>query len=180
MEYYESVSRFGLLLESFEEGYKYKLLRQDKKSLKYSFENKSGQNVLVNIYAGEVNRYGESIRSIWDKDNLIGLDFTVPESGKHDDLTGSGDAIKVIKTVYDILNDFVNKYMQKNNETKFSCIITFLGQAKKDEQGKAETQRSRLYKKVFQKIGKKEFPGLEIKSDRSYIIIGYNLQDSIL
>ena len=168
MDYYsESIVRFetlieDLVMESFERGYKYKLINKTNKTLRFSFENKEGQSVMVKVTFIPPTSGSTNIRNIWSEGSLVEVNFKVPEAGKgFKTITKSGDAQQVLRTVYDIVKEFIQAHKKMNESDKYTGFILVSGVEGKDNvEG---TQRNRIYQRMFQKLIPQDFPGEDLE-----------------
>jgi len=162
------------LFESFESGYKFKLYEETPKKLIYGFTNSSSEKIRVIISSknekakhrikadiegfGNPNRdavdeYRLSLsKDIFDKGSLVSVEFNVKDSTNWNELTNSGDVFKVLRTVYDIVNDYIDKHKEKNKTKRFTGKIIFSGSLKDKDDNPEETQRSRVYKKMLKRL----------------------------
>jgi hypothetical protein len=168
-EIYEKV----ILGEAFSSPYKFKSPKDlTKNEVFYSFKNEDGIEILVQI----MDEYASSVTSE-DSDYGVRTPQLMVAFGRKlktphgwikvetEELLGVKDNMRILSTVFAILDDFMKEYFKKSGkDTKFS--MSFHGALTDSEfdkgLGMGDSKRTRIYKKALQPIVKKH--GLNINA----------------
>ena len=137
MDYRSGLNKLKFFLESFESSYEFKKIDEDNYLLTYAFYNRQKERILVFLKAGRSAKDEEFAKpsfktdpknktvfkgGLWDSNSRVEVLFR-SANGLFSQLTNSQDVFKVLKTVYEIVKDYVQRYKRKNG--KFDAIIYF-------------------------------------------------------
>jgi len=185
MDYQTDLNKLKSFLESFESSYEFEKIGEDNYLLKYSFYNRNKERIIVYLKAEKSDKKKEVSKSsfkpyepnskaqtigrkgLWDSGSKIEVLFR-SENGLFSQLTNSQDVFKVLKTVYEIVKTYIQRYKKKNG--KFDSIIYF-SPISKNSEDETDPQRGRIYNKMIEKLAKKEFPDLNFKKEGKYFFI---------
>jgi hypothetical protein len=145
-----------MLDESLEYGHEFKggAGRTDDELL-YTFKNDGGDTIKVRLLSHDSD-------DIWDTEQYqdIEVEFFKDGSkggygaGDYSAILNSGDALKVVRTVYDIVKDYMMKWEEKNG-FPFGGTVRFSGAGDEDGKGgSGMNRRTRVYLKAIKKLFK--------------------------